>query len=103
MGDNGGPNLLALQNTPVNAREPPMRHDVLRSTSQVPQSFRAIGGEEASDQILRIRINMTWEGDFVGDDLWRTFVRNAKPKHRGIDFTFSYIPNGWSSKKGWLG
>jgi hypothetical protein len=96
MRDDRRSNLLALQYIPVNASEPPMRHDVFRSTSQVSQPFRPIGREETSDQVLCVWVNVTREGDFVGDDLIYSITLSGMLPYRidSADYTFSYIPKG---------
>lgn len=46
-----------------------MHHDVHRSSSQVAQSFRAVDGEEATDEVLSEGVDVRREGDLGGEDL----------------------------------
>jgi hypothetical protein len=44
-------------------------HDVARPAPQIAEALRAVGGEEATNEVLGVRVNVRWEGHLVAQDL----------------------------------
>ena len=72
MRDDGSSDSSPLERTPIDPSEPSVTHDVSRAASQISQPSRTIRCQEPPDQVFRIRVDMTWESDLIGQDLERS-------------------------------